>query len=136
MAILTPEPMQTTHVGVGTATLQRMIIDIDYGMSGSPTNTVEQEMFLGVAVVTRDARVGGIVPTPASNFNQDWYYWTRMMHKQFTLDGPPFTSRSADIRSRRRLRGGYDLILVLENVTQQLATVLNVSMRLLWSQEA
>ena len=128
--------MQTVHVGVGTATLQRLIGNFEYQLSGVSVSTSEQEIFVGIGVVTRSARLAGIVPTPASNFNQDWLYWTRRILKlQNVAGGPQFFSWDFEIRSRRRLRGGYDLILVVENIAQEVTTILTSSMRLLWSQD-
>ena len=136
LAVLTPEPMQTTHVGVGTATLQRMIANFEYTFSGGNTSTSNQKIFVGVGVVTRDARLAGIVPSPLNSFNQDWYYGTGRVFKKEVMGAPENFTWEVDIRTRRRLRGGYDLVLVVENPINTDVTILTTAMRLLWSQEA
>ena len=93
-------------------------------------------MSVGVGVVTRDARLAGVVPLPLSSFNQDWLYWTLRKFKQQTTSGVQMLLWEADIRSRRRLRGGYDLVMVAESPVNTDVTILTVGMRLLWSQEA
>ncbi len=94
-------------------------------------------MSLGIVVVTEDGFLGGSVPDPESDFNQDWYYWTRRSLQHSSVgDGNAMVEWDFDIRSMRRLRGGYRLIGIVETPTQAVATVQMISLRALWSQEA
>ncbi len=134
---LTPEPMQTTHVGVGTATIRRLIGHCSHHSANGATANAEQTMSLGIVVVTEDGFLGGSVPDPESDFNQDWYYWTRRSLQHSSVgDGNAMVEWDFDIRSMRRLRGGYRLIGIVETPTQAVATVQMISLRALWSQEA
>ncbi len=137
VADLTPEPMQTVHAGVGLATVRRALLHFDFMHNGVDVSVSEQEIFIGIAVVTEDALAAGSLPDPASDFNHDWYYWTFRTHKWTTAASqPPQISWDADIRSMRRLRGGYRLVMISENDMQDNATILRTGMRLLWNQSA
>ena len=131
---LTPEPMQTTDEGVGTATIRRMIAHFDYFLSGTLVDPTIHTIFVGVVVVAEDAISGLVTPDPASDFNQDWYYWTSRPLKVVAQGGLAQISWDVDIRTQRRLRGGYGLILVTQSLIQSDATDLAISMRCLWSQ--
>ncbi len=128
--------MQTVHAGIGLATCQLMIIHVD--MTYLDANVALDQSFvsMGVAVVTEDALAAAALPDPEFDFNHDWYYWTRRMHKQNTLDSPPITSWDAIIRSKRRLRGGYRLVLITENPANPDPIEVMISMRNLWVQQA
>ena len=134
-ADLSPEPMQTVHAGVGTATLHRAILHYDVTYLDGNVDLGQSFLSTGLVVVSQDGFSGGTLPDPESDFNQDWYYWTRRMHKQNIIDNPPITSWDADIRSKRRLRGGYTLALRVQNPINPDPLEVHVSMRLLWSQE-
>ncbi len=133
---LTPEPMQTVHAGVGTATIKRAILNFSLMPEEANTDATAAQIFYGIGVVTEDALAALAVPDPASDFNQDWYYWRAQTIKvQTTNGGDQFVSWEADIRSQRRLRGGYRLILVVQAVTAPYQTRVHAGMRLLWSQQ-
>jgi len=91
---------------------------------------------VGIAVVTRDAFAAGALPDPESDFHQDWLYWTRRMVDVPSTGCPQWLEWEADIRSGRRLRGGYALAMITENPANGSATQLEANMRLLWTQEA
>ncbi len=134
---LTPEPMQTTHVGVGTATLRRMLLHVDYSFQLGATDDTMQFFSIGIAVVSRDAIVAGAVPDPESDFNQDWYYWTRRGVKVQSITAPGMFMFDVDIRSARRLRGGYALYMGVEFPVGNADPLrVHLSMRNLWTQEA
>ena len=126
--------MQTVHAGVGLATLQRMILHVDTTYLDANVDLGQSFYSIGIAVVAQDNLAQ--LPDPEADFNQDWYYWTRRMHKQNTLDNPPMISFDADIRSKRRLRGGYALKMMVENPVNPDPLVVHISMRLLWTQSA
>ena len=130
---LTPEPMQTTHVGVGTATVRRAILHFDFIIPN--LGSTEFTMSFGIVVVTADGFLGGSVPDPETDFNQDWYYWTRRSFQFETVGSPAQASWDADIRSMRKLRGGYRLIGIVETPVNPDISITMLSMRLLWSQE-
>jgi len=65
---------------------------------------------------------------------QDWYYWTSRAGDIRNTTQQSTKSWSADIRTSRRLRGGYDLIMVAGGnaAINTIAMDLNIGMRLLW----
>ena len=137
VADLTPEPMQTSHSGVGTATIKRLILHFELTMNGAAISPQLQFLSIGIVVVTRDAIAGLVLPDPESDFNQDWLYWTRRAIKvQATNGGDQLYIWDADIRSMRRLRGGYGLVMISENPVNNQGVLLASSMRCLWSQQA
>jgi len=90
---------------------------------------------IGIAVVTKDGLLAGEVPDPqaTTDQNQDWYFWT-------TIDrtlGPAGANSGQikvpiDIKTSRRLRGGYRLAMVFQKQLSELGYEVHVSMRLLW----
>ena len=90
---------------------------------------------MGIAVVSEDALAATAVPDPASDFNQDWYYWTGRSIKVRAPEGPQVVTWDADIRSMRRLRGGYRLVMVSETGANEDSLEIHTTMRLLWTQE-
>ena len=130
---LTPEPMQTVHLGVGTATIRRMLGHLT--LSVQAADAAASFMSVGVAVVSQDALAAGALPDPEGDFNQDWYYWTRRSILVPALGGLFQLDWDFDIRSMRRLRGGYALVFISESPLNPQITDLEVSMRTLWSQE-
>ncbi len=133
---LTPEPMQTTHEGVGLAVIQRMIAHVDFGFNATDVSAAAHDFAIGIGVVTLDAFAAGAVPDPLSNFDQDWYYWTHRQFKRTTAAEQALASFDFEIRSKRRLRGGYALVMVVENPVQLDAMNVNIAMRNLWNQQA
>ena len=128
---LTPEPMAASLVG--TATLIRCILSFAFGPDGSGTGTIWQRLAAGIFVCTADAFTAGAVPDPVSDFNQDWYYWTERTLFRPSTQTDAIDRWSVDIRSARRLRGGYKLVLASESPgANTFDTALWVTMRNLW----
>ncbi len=127
--IISPEPLATQNIG--TAVIHRMIGHVDQLSIGADT-TALQQAFYGVAVVNRDAAAAAVaLPDPASDFQQSWYYWTARGMPGDT--GNRTQSWDFDIRTKRRLRSGYDLIFVVENLSNELPIAVQISFRNLWT---
>ena len=107
----------------------RSIIDIDYNTLNSNLNP--QTMAMGIWVVEHEALTGDGTASPLTDFQQDFYYWTTLYINDASVVRESATIH-VDIRSSRRIRGGYGLLLKGENPLQEEATVLQVSMRNLW----
>jgi len=127
---LTPEPMQNNLVG--TATLVRSIMAFNHMLPGQDLAVIT--VAVGITVMTNDAFFALASPDPLSDFQQDWYYWH--LHDSMRVSGPTENSNrwNADIRSARRLRGGFKLVMVVETnaVGNPDTTDLSVVMRNLW----
>ena len=128
--------MQTVHLGVGTATIHRMIANFRHTLDGSSVDGAVAHVAVGVAVVSLDALTAGAVPDPLSDFNQDWYYWTGRFLKHQASSDANVSAWDVDIRSRRRLRGGYALMMAVETPVFAVDQEMHVGMRNLWTQEA
>ena len=129
--------MQTTHGGVGQATIKRLIANFSWHTTGANYATTLQDVFVGICVVTLDALTAGAVPDPNSDFNQDWYYWTSRIGKFSDIAAPQTVDWSIDIRSQRRLRGGYALAMVINNGDGNADICdLHIAIRALWTQQA
>ena len=127
---ITPEPMSADVVG--TATIVRSLIKVTHNLtfeSGNP-----QEVGLGITVMTNDGFFALAPPDPLSDFQQDWYWWTFMSNMKETFSSEASYQEVFDIRSARRLRGGFKLVLVTETSVggHPVASELRVSMRNLW----
>ena len=93
-------------------------------------NFEDGNMGVGVAVVTADALATGQVPDPLSDLSQDWYYW----HAWRGLLG--FEAQhyqQFDIKTSRCLREGYRLMWATQHFTQEVATLMQVNLRTLWT---
>jgi len=97
------------------------------------------DMGFGICVITKDALAAGETPDPigAVDQNQDWYWWHTFNHEV----GPAGTDEGLikipiDIRTSRRLRGGYRLALITQKTTTELGQDVVVSLRLLWALQA
>jgi len=128
--------MQTVHAGVGLATIQRAIMHFEMTTNVSAPQAGGNFMAVGIAVITEDAFTASALPDPEVDFNQDWYYWTRRQMIPTTTETNGMVTWDVDIRTRRKLRGGYVLAMVVQTSTQEVALDLDVSMRLLWNQTA
>ena len=128
--VISPEPLAIANTG--TAVCHRMIGHCDMkpvGITDEGFHTVG----IGVVVVTRDSATGNPnVPDPLSDFQQSWYYWA-IRNAIGEAGGAHMTSWDWDIRTKRRLRSGYDMIFTLENPTNEFATDVDVTFRMLWT---
>jgi len=131
---LTPEPIKSEPAHrQGTATLVRMIAD--FALSAQTVADTPQIANFGIAVVDHEAQVGPSFMDPASDAGQDWYYWTNKAVRQSSSDSQALWHWSIDIRSKRRLRGGYDLLMVAAaHSTNTVNLQVNIGFRNLWMQ--
>jgi len=131
---LTPEPIKSeaAHRG-GTATCVRLIADFD--LSNTNFDVSPQVANFGIAVVDHEAQTGPSFMDPASDTGQDWYYWTNKVVSVASSNLQRSVQWNIDIRTSRRLRGGYDLLMVAAaHSTNTDTLVLNVGFRILWMQ--
>jgi len=120
-------------LGASGATIKRMIGSVDWEGIGA---AVDHGIFtVGVAVVTKDAFMAGAVPDPASDLEHDWYFWQQLdthlpgnAHLDFNQ-----ARMSIDIRTMRRLREGYRLVIVFDKGPTVAGVNLHFSMRTLWT---
>jgi len=113
-----------------TGTIRRWVGN--WTLSPLTTGPAEYNVFIGIAVVTIDALAALAVPDPASDVTQDWYWWSAWEGGIADL-GLSSRTMQFDIRTARRLREGYRLVLVSENLTQELASEFHLRARGLWS---
>jgi len=132
IADLTPEPMATSLVG--TATLVRMVAQWSITIPVAVISPTPNFHSVGIAVVTADAFTAAALPDPESDFQQSWYYWNRWMVRiNAAVTSTVEAHFPVDIRTARRLRSGYKLVMINETpVTNTLSLQLAISMRLLW----
>ncbi len=133
IADLTPEPIQTVTGDVGTATLRRAIMHFDLSQDAVGDNNVNIGT-IGIYVAGHEGFDQNAVSDPEGDFFQDWYYWTRRAIMRDTAGEAAMVSWDADIRSMRKLRGGYKLVMVVTHPLNGNPLELRTSMRLLWSQ--
>jgi len=131
-ADLTPPPLDNSEDFHGTAVLQRSIITFQSTQQDSVSNA-SQSYAIGMYVSTRAAILTPTVLAPLSNAGQDWLYWTgRSTYRE--ADHNKGESWEIDLRSKRRLRGGYGLIMVIEPLAANTSIVtITVGARLLWA---
>ncbi len=131
---LTPEPIQTggIHHRGGTATLLRAIMHFNLNPTINSAN--QKSASIGIYVSSHEAQLQLAFNDPNSDPLQDWYYWTaRTMDQGRGSVDSVGIEWDADIRSSRRLRGGYDLTMVMAAFSTNVETVsLTASMRFLW----
>ncbi len=123
--MITPEPVQLN--AAGTATLLRSIIHFTY----TPITVGIFDVAIGMAVVTLDAITGLVLPDPLTDFQQSWYYWTErfMQSAAGTINQVDW---DVDLRTARRLRGGYGMVIISETPLLGASSTLNITMRNLW----
>ncbi len=107
-----------------------MIGHVDVAAVGG--SATQQVFSMGVCVLSRDAATAGTVPEPLSDLQQAWYYWA-VRNPIGEAGGDRQQSWDFDIRTKRRLRSGYDLVLTTENPTNELVIDVSISIRLLWT---
>ena len=107
-ADITVEPVLDNEAG--TATIRRVIAHVNYAPVGLGTH----EFAIGIAVVTMDAMAAGALPDPLGDFQQGWYYWTQRPMLVDAEAGLRTLDFDFDVRTMRKLRGGYRLALITE----------------------
>ncbi len=129
---MTPSPIRSLSSGV--ATIVRMIGHMEWfsaNSTGPPP--VAMHITCGVAVVTADAIAGAVLPDPLDEAEHGWLYWTnRTLLLGQDGQGKAITSWDFDIRTSRKLRGGYGLVFITETVAEEFASVARLSIRNLW----
>ena len=85
---------------------------------------------VGVAVITNDALAAGAVPDPLTDLTHDWYFWYAW---EGNLGFEVQHTKEFDICSSRRLREGYRLVWVVQNLIQELPGQLQCNFRTLWT---
>ncbi len=131
---LTPDPLRSVAAHRGsTATLRRMLIHFDLGQLDAQ-GSLEAAAF-GIYVASHEALDQSALNDPNADAGQDWYYWTSRTARLLTAaDNAEMVSWDADIRSQRKLRGGYDLVLVSSALASNVVSLLShISVRALWS---
>ena len=83
---------------------------------------------IGVLVAPVESIVANAVPNPINNRNADWYYWWA---GQIIVDEKG-RKWSWDIRTGRRLRANYRLLVVFCNTINELALDVDFTSRTLW----
>ncbi len=125
------------NLGVGaiqTATVRRMIGSVRL----QALDTADAVSYgVGVYVGIGDA-ITANVPDPLQDLTQDWYWWRAGLEIPVTsgLTGGPGATNPEwefDIRTMRRIRAGYKLVIVSQNLVNAQAIVADISLRLLWS---
>ncbi len=130
VAGLTPEPMQALLTG--TALIRRLILHGEiHSTAVVPAGGEVFDIGLGISVVTNDAFAAPVIPDPLSDFQQGWYYWTE--RTGFLTPEFPSYHWDAEIRSMRKLRSGFKLILTTENPITELAHLVSITARTLWT---
>jgi len=132
---LTPEPMSTggsEHRG-GRATLIRAIMN--FSIHGVSASASPQIVSVGIYVADHEAVLQTSFLDPNADPLQDWYYWTSRNGQIDSTVNQVTTFWDADIRSKRMLRGGYDLVMVSGGNAALNDTAMDfvVGMRLLWA---
>jgi len=129
---LTPPPMRAASTE-GTATIKRLIMT---GLFGAQAQSIQpQRMAMGIYVVSHEAFDQTAFSDPTADEGQDWYYWTQraVQPNGISSQGDYW---DIDLRTSRRLRAGYKLIMVVNNPLNDVVTNLTVGLRTLWTQES
>jgi len=115
----------------------RMIGDLRFENADAAADHIV--LGIGIAVVTLDAFTSGALPDPLGDLNHDWYFWRASAWHLPGVDPgqDAFTTMPIDIRSSRRLRGGYRLIVIVEKeVTTEVSWNMVFSLRSVWALQA
>jgi len=71
---------------------------------------------------------------PLANLGQDWYYWTGRSTFRDANVSPNRNDWEIDIRSKRRLRAGYGLVMVMEPLGANSSNIIvTAGVRNLWA---
>jgi len=137
---ITPEPMKGGDPRHGTATCKRIILSANLNQIALVDN-VPQSMALGIYVLTQEAITATTIlgPLDVGQDIQDWYYWTARttFRDAGTGDGNAQVNWEVDIKTQRRLRGGYGMVVVAAADTDNtVSMLLTLGIRSLWAKTA
>ena len=127
---LSPEPLGLLNIG--TAKLHRVIGRWTVFSKGDAVVFADR-VFLGMTVATRDAFDAGALPDSESDFQQSWYYWTKMNSIGNIVENGRLEEGSFDIRTSRIIRSGFVFALTTDNPTNGNIVRVSISLRLLWT---
>ncbi len=133
-ADLTPPPLLISgeEFGHGSATLKRAIMSFTLAQLTQEAN-VMQTMGLAMYVSTSRAVADSAIRDALFESEADWYYWTARGQLRET-DFPLQESWDVDLKTQRRLREGYKLVMTAQAAVANTQTmVLTVGARLLWT---
>ena len=128
VADLTPVFIQTNNFQTPSK-IVRMIANFHLAVAGSAAAT--QQLSIGIWVVQHEGLTGDGAADVINDFQQDFFYWTTRHITPLTV-ATGVTDWSIDLRTSRRLRGGYGLLFKAQNAVQAEPLELGVSMRNLW----
>ena len=111
-----------------TGTCMRLLMEVEISNVATEASPENVSFGIGVLVAPLEVIPANAVPNPCGPSDQDWYYWW-CGHRQVSVRG---LSWSVDIRSARKLRGNYRLVLVMSNLINELFTTVNITHRTLW----
>lgn len=135
---LTPEPLKGGDPRHGTAVCMRLIMSAELNSISAVTD-VPQAMGLGIYVLTQEAiqQTSVLGPLDANSDIQDWYYWTARSTFRESSTIADHTTWEVDLKSKRRLRGGYGMVIVAAaDTSNTVSLLLNVGIRTLWAKSA
>jgi len=127
VADLTPLPMRTNPDTIGQATLIRAIGTLTYRIAVNGTDPHHCAVAMGV--ISHEAFNQTALLDPLGDSQQPWYYWSFM---SAMLTGDDHEERF-DLRTSRRLRPGYKMVMFVNNPLQEQSGFLSVSLRLLYT---
>ena len=134
-ANLTPKPLSIGDDAHGTAVSKRVIMNFSARQVG-PASDVTQQFGIALYIQTLQAitQLEILQPLSAQNVDQDWYYWTARSTFRETSDNLDSLNWDVDIKTQRRLRSGYGMILVAEPVAANTSNIIiTASVRQLWA---
>ena len=119
------------QISSGTTTGGTIVRSIgDISISSNDAAGDQGQFTVGICVVTKDAFTAGAVPDPLTDLEHDWYYW---LSKELSFDFIGEVQHFLwDLRSARKLREGYRLVLVIDKGTTEGSIDFVVAMRNLW----
>ena len=132
---LTPPPMRDAIGSTeGTATIKRLILHGLFSLLVPNVNL--QFAMLGIYVLSHEAFLQTALSDPTSDEGQDWYYWTARSAQAADV-GVLLTGDKwdVDIRTARKLRAGYKLVMVINNPLNNVITTMHIATRALWTQD-
>jgi len=128
VADITPVFIQTNAFQTPSKII-RSLMSFDFDVDSSIGEV--QSISVGILVVNHESLTGDGIPDVINDFQQDFYFWKTFSLRPVSNEGL-HQHFEVDIRTSRRLRGGYGLLFIAQNPVQERATTLDVSMRNLW----